>query len=128
MRVVVAPDEFGGTLSAVEAARAIAAGWAAAAPADRVDAVPLSDGGPGFVDVLAAALPGARTIAVQVEDPLARPVEARFLLDGTTAYVEAAQACGLHLLARAERDPKATTTYGVGQLVVAARDAGATRI
>ncbi len=124
----MAPDEFGGTLSAVEAARAIAAGWSVAAPGDRIDQVPLSDGGPGFVDVLAAALPSARKVTVQVEGPLARPVEATFLLDGTTAYVESAQACGLHHLSTDERDPKVTTTYGVGQLVVAARDAGATRI
>jgi len=128
MRVVVAPDGFGGTLSALEAARAIAAGWSAAAPGDRLELAPLSDGGPGFVEVLAAALPDARLVPVEVEDPLARPVDALFLLDGTTAYVESAQACGLHLLAPAERDPTRTTTYGVGQLLAAARDAGATRV
>src|SRR4051812_24810905 len=128
MRVVVAPDGFGGTLTAVEAARAIAAGWAVAAPGDRLDLLPLSDGGPGFVAVLAAALPDSRLVPVEVEDPLARPVQAHFLLDGTTAYVESAQACGLHLLSADERDPKATTTYGVGQLVRAALDAGATKV
>jgi glycerate kinase len=55
-------------------------------------------------------------------------VEAAVLVDGTTAYVEAAAACGLHLLAEHERDPKTTTTYGVGQLVLAALDRGATRV
>jgi glycerate kinase len=128
MRVVVAPDGFGGTLSPAQAARAIAAGWAAAAPADRIDVVPLSDGGAGLVEVLAAALPAARLVEVTVEDPLARPVQAAFLLDGGTAYVESAQACGLHLLSAEERNPTRTTSYGVGQLIAAARESGATRV
>jgi glycerate kinase len=128
MRVVMAPDGFGGTLSPAQAAAALAEGWRRLAPADEVELVPLSDGGPGFVDVLATALPDAERRPVTVEDALARPVEAEFLLDGTTAYVESAQACGLHLLQSQERDPKRATTYGVGQLLRAALDAGATRI
>lgn len=128
MRVLVAPDEFGGTLRAVEAAAAIAAGWRAAAPFDAVDLAPMSDGGPGFVDVLAAALPRARRRSVTVQGPLRAPVPASYLLDGATAYVESAQACGLHLLAPAERDPTRTSTYGVGELLTAALDAGATRV
>ena len=128
MRVLLAPDGFGGTLSPASAARALADGWAAAAPGDELDLAPLSDGGPGLLDVLAAALPGTVRSPVVVEDPLARPVEAAVLLAGTTAYVEAASACGLHLLDDGERDPKATTTYGVGQLVAAALDLGAERI
>jgi glycerate kinase len=120
VRVLIAPDSFGGTLSAVEAAAAIAAGWRSVAPHDDVDVLPLSDGGPGFVDVLANAVPGGRLVPVDVADPLRRPVTARLLVAGETAYVESAQACGLHLLAPAERDPSRTTTYGVGQLVAAA--------
>ncbi len=120
MRVVVAPDCFGGTLSATAAAEAMAAGWRAARPDDDLVLLAMSDGGPGFLD----ALPGSRT-SVLVEDPLARPTIAAFLLDGTTAYVESAQACGLHLLDPADRDPGITTTYGVGQLVIAAVAAGA---
>lgn len=123
MRVVVAPDCFTGTLTAAAAADAMAEGWLTARPSDELVRLPLSDGGPGFLD----SLPGAR-ISVLVEDPLARPVVAEFLLDGTTAYVESAQACGLHLLELLERDPAVTTTYGVGQLVNAAVDAGATRV
>lgn len=123
MRVVVAPDCFTGTLSAVEAAQAMADGWRSVRPADELALVPMSDGGPGFLD----ALPGTR-VSVLVEDPLARPVLADLLLDGPTAYVESAQACGLHLLDPADRDPARTTTYGVGQLVTAALDAGATRV
>ncbi|MCW2615398.1 MAG: glycerate kinase, partial [Frankiales bacterium] len=128
MRVLIAPDGFAGTLGAAAAAAAIAEGWARTAPRDELDLAPLSDGGPGLVDVLAAALPAAVLHLVEVEDPLARPVPATFLLDGSTAYVESAQACGLHLLADDERDPGHTTTYGVGQLVRAAVEAGATRV
>ncbi|HWG92734.1 MAG TPA: glycerate kinase [Mycobacteriales bacterium] len=128
MRVLVAPDSLGGTLTAVEAAEALAEGWRAAAPHDDVVLLPLSDGGPGFVDVLAAARPGAELRPLVVEDPLARPVPAAWLLDGATAWVESAAACGLHLLAHDERDPRRTTTYGVGQLVRAALDAGAGRV
>lgn len=124
----MAPDEFGGTLSAVEAAAAIAAGWRAAAPQDSLDLAPLSDGGPGFVAVLASALPRATQHDVVVQDPLGRPVGATFLLDGSTAYVESAQACGLHLLEPAERTPTTTSSYGVGELVSAAIEAGAERI
>src|SRR5271166_4868562 len=104
MRVIVAPDSFGETLTAPEAAEAIRAGWAAAAPGDELDLVPLSDGGPGFIDVLAASL-GADRIEVAVSDPLGRPVRAEILVDDGTAYVESAQACGLQLLRPTERDP-----------------------
>jgi glycerate 2-kinase len=128
VRVLLAPDGFGGTLSPAQAATAMAEGWRRAAPADAVDLAPLSDGGPGFVDVLATALPDAERRELKVEDALARPVRAGLLVHGTTAYVESAQACGLHLLTEQERDPLRTTTYGVGQLLLAALDAGATRI
>jgi glycerate 2-kinase len=128
VRVVLALDGFGDTLSAAQAAAAVAEGWRSAAPGDELRQVPLSDGGPGFVEVLAAARPGASVRIRLVEDPLARPVEAAFLLDGGTAWVESAAACGLHLLSVAERDPRRTTTYGVGQLVRAALDDGARRV
>jgi glycerate kinase len=126
--VVLAPDGFGGTLSASAAAGAMADGWRRVSPDDDLRLVPLSDGGAGLLEVLMAALPDATLVSVTVEDPLARPVAAAFLLDGQTAYLESAQACGLHLLAPEERDPRITTTYGVGQLVRAALDAGAQRI
>jgi glycerate kinase len=127
MRVLIAPDSFGSTLTAVEAAQAIREGWLSAAPDDEVVIAPLSDGGPGFVDVLAASL-GGELVTLTVEDPLARPVEAAYLRVGDDAYVESAQACGLHLLTEAERDPLRTTTYGVGQLVAHALDHGATKV
>ncbi len=131
MRVLIAPDSFAGSLSAAQAAEAIAEGWRRAAPHDRLTLLPLSDGGPGFLDVLARAL-GGETVAVTVSDPLGRPVPAALLLverDGRrTAYVETAQACGLHLLGSGERDPCRTSSYGVGQLLAAALAEGATRL
>jgi glycerate kinase len=123
VRVLLAPDGFSGTLTALEAAEALAQGWHSERPDDELHLQPMSDGGPGFLE----ALPGVRITAL-VEDPLARPTLATFALDGSTAYVEAAQAAGLHLLDPSDRDPRITTTYGVGQLVTAALEAGATRV
>src|SRR5688500_2489449 len=96
MRILVAPDKFAGTLTAVEAADAIAAGWRRRAPGDELDLAPMSDGGPGFVDVLHAAL-GGELLAVSVTGPFGEPVPGAVLIVGDTAYVESAQACGVHL-------------------------------
>jgi glycerate kinase len=122
MRVLVAPDKFAGTLTALEAAEAIATGWRRQAPDDELDLAPMADGGPGFVDVLHEAL-GGEMLAVTVSGPFGDPVPATVLLAEGTAYVESAQACGLHLTAQ-ER-PEESTTRGVGELVVAAVEAGA---
>jgi glycerate kinase len=127
VRVLICPDKFAGTLSAPGAAAAIAAGWHDAAPADRTVERPLADGGPGFVDVLATALDGRR-IPVRTVDPLGRPAAGEVLLAGSTAYVESAQACGLHLLTAAERDPRITTSYGLGLLLAGAVESGATEV
>ena len=128
MRVVVAPDKFAGTLSAPEAAEAIAEGWRRRSPDDELVLVPMADGGPGFLQVLTASLGGADARTLTVPDPYGDPVQARFLLHGTTAYVEAAQACGLHLTPADRRDPERAHTFGVGLMVAAAVDAGATRV
>ncbi|MGZ4618937.1 MAG: glycerate kinase family protein [Frankiaceae bacterium] len=127
MRVVVAPDSFGGTLSAGEAVAAIAAGWSRVAPGDELVALPMSDGGPGFVDVLASQLAGGELRAATVTGPLGRPTAANVLIYSATgtAYVETAQAAGLHLLTARERDPLRATTAGVGELICHALDAGA---
>ena len=125
MRVLIAPDKFAGTLSAVEAAEAIAEGWRRRAPGDELDLAPMSDGGPGFVDVVHAAL-GGDLLAVTVEGPYGGPVPGLVLRVGDTAYVESAHACGLHLTR--DGDPEKASTYGVGQLVAAAVDSGARRV
>lgn len=127
MRVLICPDKFAGTLSAPAAAAAVAEGWRDRAPGDDLVERPLADGGPGFVDVLAQAL-GGRRLPVSTVDPLGRPVPGDVLLVGTTAYVESAQACGLHLLTEQERDPTVATSYGLGLLLAAAVEAGATEV
>ncbi len=123
VRVLICPDKFAGTLSAPAAAREIAAGWLAAAPDDEVSCRPLSDGGPGFLDALAEALDGT-PVPVRVVDPLGRPADGHVLVVGDTGYVESAQACGLHLVPADQRDPKITTSYGLGLLLAAAAEAG----
>lgn len=127
MRILICPDKFAGTLSAPEVAAAVATGWHDVAPHDDAVTRPLADGGPGFVDVLAAALDGRR-LPVDTVDPLGRPAGGEVLVLGDTAYVESAQACGLHLLDAAERDPKTTTSYGLGLLMAAAVETGVRRI
>ena len=132
MQVLIAPDGFGATLRADQSARVLAAGWSTARPGDRVTIAPQSDGGPDFVAVLAAALPGARIRAATVTGPLGAQVQAQWLWDGrdAVAYLESAQACGLHLLGRAP-DPAAAWaagSAGVGQLIAAATRAGAETI
>lgn len=125
MRVLFAPDSFGGTLTASEAAEAMADGWRRRAPHDELVLAPMSDGGPGFVDVLHASL-GGRLIGVTVVDPYGSETPAAVLVTEDAAYVEAAQACGLQVSQR--REPERASTYGVGQLVAAAVEAGARRV
>jgi glycerate kinase len=125
VKVLVAPDAFGGTLTAPEAARAIATGWMRHAPADTLTLAPMADGGPGFVDVLHEAI-GGELAVVTVRGPLGAPVPITVLHADSTAYVESAQACGLHLVD--EHDPMHATTYGVGQAIDAAIVGGARRV
>ncbi|AEV82533.1 glycerate kinase [Actinoplanes sp. SE50] len=125
VRVLICPDKFAGTLSAPEVAQAIADGWSV--PTDELVLRPIADGGPGFVEVLATALPGRR-IPVRTVDPLGRPVAGEILYANGVAYVESAQACGLHLLTTEERDPTTTTSYGLGLLLTAAVESGAAQV
>lgn len=125
MRVLVAPDAFAGTLTAPEAARAIADGWARQAPDDDLTTVPMADGGPGFVDVLHDAL-GGNLEVITVSGPLGRPAPVTLLLRDDTAWIESAQACGRPLLSAP--DPWHATTAGVGEAIAAAVDAGATTV
>jgi glycerate 2-kinase len=130
LRVLVAPDSYGDTLTAVEAAAAIATGWNRARPDDQFTIAPQSDGGPGFVDVLASRL-GERQ-HLTVSGPLDGQVQADWVLDSesATAYLESAQACGLALLGGPPTPQTALAAHsrGVGQLIAAALRAGAARI
>jgi glycerate kinase len=128
MRFVIAPQEFKGSLTAAEAAAAIAAGVRDAVPAAELDVAPMSDGGPGLVDAMLSAR-GGRRIETPAHDPLMRPVLAAWaLLPDGTAVIEMAAASGLVLLSPDERDPLLATTYGTGEMIRAALDRGAVRI
>ena len=128
MRVIVAPQEYKGTLTAEEAAAAIAEGVRSTAPDADVEMVPMADGGPGTVRAI-VSVAGGETRSCRVRGPLGRPVEAVWacLPDGT-AIVEMAAASGLSLLAEDEFDARRTTTHGVGELVGEALGAGARRL
>jgi glycerate kinase len=127
MRVVVAPDSFKGSISAAAAAAAIATGWRQVRPADEVMELPLADGGEGTAAVVAAAIPASRWHVAEVCGPADAPVTAGWLhLPGNGAVVELAAAAGLPLLA--ELRPMTAHSFGVGELIGLALDAGARSI
>jgi glycerate kinase len=123
--VLVAPDKFKGTFRASEVAAAIGRGLERAGLMPP-DLCPVADGGEGTQDALVTAL-GGEIVAAEVRDPIGRPVRASYALleDGSTGLVEMAAASGLALLSTEELDPDRATTYGTGQLICAAVDAGA---
>ncbi|WP_369216170.1 glycerate kinase family protein [Streptomyces flavofungini] len=127
-RFAIAPSGFKESLSARSAAEAIAEGVRRVVPHARTDLIPLVDGGEGTASALAAA-DGGRLVALTATGPVGRRVGTHFaLLRDGTAVVEMAAVAGLALVPRDLRDPGATTTYGVGELIRAALDAGARRI
>jgi glycerate kinase len=157
MKIVIAPDSYKESLSATLAAEALAAGALAAAPEASMDVCPIADGGEGTVEAMVAATAG-RFVSTDVFDPLGAPVRARFGLLGQgggaglpgevglsgavglsegvdwptptsgTAVIEMAAASGLALVPADRRDPTRTTTFGTGQFILAALDAGARSI
>jgi glycerate 2-kinase len=120
--ILVAPDSFKGTLSAVEVADAIGRGLEAAGRP--VDLCPVADGGEGTLEALADAI-GGEVRTVPVTDPLGRPIDAAFALGDGVAIVETAAASGLGLVDPSERDPIEASTFGTGQLIMAAIEEGA---
>jgi glycerate 2-kinase len=125
--VLIAPDSFKGTLTAAEVADAIGRGLEA--EGRPVDLCPVADGGEGTLEALMRALGGERRTA-SVTDPLGRPIEAAFGIGEAgrgqvLGIVEAAAASGLGLVDPSERDPLEASTFGTGQLIVAAIAAGA---
>ena len=126
MRIVVAPNAFKGSLSALEAAEAIQRGIVTAIPDAESLVVPIADGGDGTVDALVAATDGEHRTQ-RVRGPLGETVDADYgLIDGgSTAVIEMAKAAGLALVPKEKRDPRITTTHGVGELLQQAFDGGA---
>src|SRR6266849_1224413 len=125
MRIVIAPQSLKGSLTAAEAGLAIAQGARAVYPQAEIAIVPVADGGEGTVQALVDAT-GGKIVQQTVTGPLGEPVTAFYgiLGDGRTAAIEMAACAGLPLVPPSQRDPRITTTYGVGELMLAALDRG----
>jgi len=128
LRVLIVPDKFKGTLTAQQAAAAIAGGWRSARPADALELLPMSDGGDGFGEIISGLL-GAQAQTVKAVDAAHRPVEATWWWDevSRTAVVESARVVGLAMLPRGKYHPFELDTYGLGAVLRAASAAGAQR-
>ncbi|MDC9622283.1 glycerate kinase [Xenorhabdus sp. XENO-7] len=129
MKIVIAPDSFKESLSALQVAEAIEQGFREIFPQATYIKLPMADGGEGTVESLVAATGGQR-ISCSVTDPLGQPVDAFFGLlgDGKTAVIEMAAASGLHLVPTEQRNPLITTSYGTGELILAALEHGVQKL
>ncbi|MEX3170724.1 glycerate kinase [Serratia quinivorans] len=124
-KVVIAPDSFKESLSAMAVAEAIERGFRQIYPQVQYVKLPMADGGEGTVDSMVAAT-GGEIVRVEVSGPLGQPVSAFYGLlgEGETAVIEMAAASGLHLAPKGQRDPRITTSYGTGELILAALERG----
>jgi glycerate kinase len=129
VKVVVAPNAFKGSLTASQAAAAMARGVREVFPQAEVFEVPVADGGDGTVEALVSANRGTY-LSAEVEGPLGDPVQATYGLidEGRTGVVELASASGLTLVPAERHDPRKASTYGFGQLLIAVRNAGASKV
>lgn len=133
MKVTIAIDSWKGCLSSSEANEAARRGLLSRWPNAEVRCVPVSDGGEGFLDAMMLLSPpngggSWQRVTIDTFDPLMRPIKADYLICGTYAVIEMAQASGLTLLKQDELDPMRTTTYGTGQLIADAVRRGAKRL
>ena len=128
MKFVLAPDSFKESMTAPEAVAAMERGIRTVFPDAECVGVPMADGGEGTTEALVAALGGTH-VTVSVQDGLGRRVAARYghVADEHLAIIEMAAAAGLDLIAAAERDPRITSTYGVGEMIIDALEHGAVR-
>lgn len=129
VKIAIAPDSFKGTLTALEAAQCIERGLRRSLKNQAIRKIPMADGGDGTVQAIVDATKG-RLKRAKVQDPLGRPIWARYGItgDGKTAVIEMAAASGLVLLEPSERDPMVASTYGTGQLIRAALRSGVRKI
>lgn len=129
MKIVIAPDSFKESLTALEVAQAIEEGFSRTFPDAEYQIIPMADGGEGSVQSLIDATEGCLQ-KISVTAPLANHLEAFFGLSGDkqTAFIEMAAASGLHLVPANERNPLITTSYGTGELIKAALDLGVKKV
>lgn len=128
MKILIAPDSFKESLEALDVCHAIQSGFRQVFPDADYKLLPMADGGEGTSTVLSYVL-GGHWKEVVVNDPLMRPISAKYLLlPDATAVIEISQACGLHLLTIAERNPVVASSYGVGELITDALNEGVKRI
>ena len=129
MKIVIAPDSFKETLSASEVASAIESSFQNVFPDAEIIKIPIADGGEGTVDAMVRATNGSFEFS-EVEGPMGEITKAKWGMLGNskTAVIEIAEACGLHLVQANKRNPMVASSFGVGQLVIAALDKGAKKI
>ncbi|AHK19080.1 glycerate kinase [Yersinia similis] len=129
MKIIIAPDSFKESLTAMQVAEAIEQGFSEIFPQAEYIKLPMADGGEGTVESMVAAT-GGELVNVEVTGPLGAPVNAFYgwMGDGETAVIEMAAASGLHLVAPEQRNPLITTSYGTGELILAALNHGARKI
>ena len=128
MHIVIAADSFKGSCSAQTVVATIERGVHAVFPEATTTCIPVADGGEGTVDALVSAV-GGRTVTLEVQDPLGRPIRAAYgVLPDGTAVVETAAASGLPLLKPGERNAMAASTFGTGQLMRYALEHGAKQL
>ena len=127
MKILIAPDKFKGSLTAGEAAEAIAGGLGDLSSSCSL--LPIADGAEGLTEALRIAL-GGEMIRTTAQDPLMRPVEAEYAIveNGATAVIEMSAASGLWRLADEERDPIRATTFGTGEMILDAARRGVSKI
>ena len=129
MKILIAPDSFKETLTATDAANAIEKGFLDIFPEANILKLPIADGGEGTVDVLVTATQG-KYFSTKVSGPTGEYINAKWGMLGNskTAVIEIAEACGLHLVTLKKRNPMNTSSFGVGELILAATDEGAEHI
>ncbi|MGQ8338543.1 glycerate kinase [Sunxiuqinia sp. A32] len=129
MKILIAPDSFKDCLEAADVAKHLANGIKRFLPNADIEAIPVADGGEGFVQTMLSAL-GGNKISLKASDPLGRETEAFYgiLNDGNTAVIEMAAASGIEKLKLEERDPLLTSTFGTGQLLLNAIEKGCNKI
>lgn len=118
MRILISPDSFGGTLSALEASQAMSRGWQQAFPDNEIRLLPLSDGGPGFLETLGSAL-GGILHSIQVPNAFGEMKDVQWMQIGSAAYIEVSQICGIDQSPRTPQSALSASSIGVG---VALRD------